>query len=129
MSTFVHYLEIEVEVEYDHEPAERGRREGGLQMEPDWPECANIVSVRVMHPIPGVKPRKTTVPDINTDIIDMLPQREIEYLEEEALANASADAEMYRDEQAEHRRDMQKDRAMEMFDGVLDGIKNLSIRK
>ena len=130
MATFTHYLEIEVSVEYEHTPAERGKRDRGLQMEPDWPECATVTSVKIRHPIPGTNPRVTRVP-INTDteIIDMLPQSEIEYLEEEALADASADAEMYRDQQAEHRRDIQRETAMEMFDGVLDSIKNLGIRK
>lgn len=38
--------EIDVEIEFDYTPAERGSREFGLQMEPDLPEDVDIVSVK-----------------------------------------------------------------------------------
>ena len=41
-------VEIEVTVDFDYEPAERGSREHGtgLQLEPDWDENAEINSVK-----------------------------------------------------------------------------------
>ena len=38
--------EIDFEVEFDYQPAEKGMRErSGLQLEPDWPEAIDITAV------------------------------------------------------------------------------------
>ena len=59
-------VDVDLTLEFDYTPAERGSRENGIQMEPDYPESMELLSA--------------TTPD-GVDVLSQLTQAQIEELE------------------------------------------------